>query len=161
MVIERLKFSTHQEALEYLSVQMAAFIVESEMIGYDGSPPYIENQLELQNSKENFYGCFLQEQNCLRLVGAIAYTSANPIATITRLIVHPHYFRRGIATALMATITMIIAHDELSEVQVVAASQNTPALRFYSSCGFVVKESITTYHGIPLTVLKKYLSESS
>jgi ribosomal protein S18 acetylase RimI-like enzyme len=157
MSIERLHFMNQQDVLEFLSVQMAAFIVEAKMIGYMKQPPHIENQFDLLTSHEVFWGYFVQDGHQKTLAGAISYSFERKKARIMRLVVHPSYFRRGIGKALMTHVIDELHTQGYLEVEVIAASQNIPAIQLYRSFGFFSEDTMMMHEGIPLLVFKKLL----
>jgi ribosomal protein S18 acetylase RimI-like enzyme len=157
MSIERLHFTNQHDVLEFLSVQMAAFIVEANIIGYLEQPPYMENQMDLLTSHEVFWGYYVHAGDQKKLAGAISYCSDLKIAKIMRLVVDPSYFRRGIGKALMTYVIQQLEELGYHEVQVIAASQNIPAIQLYTSFAFSPEDTIMLHQGIPLLVFKKML----
>ncbi|SIE24872.1 Uncharacterised protein [Mycobacteroides abscessus subsp. abscessus] len=85
-------------------------------------------------SRESFVGMCLDG----RLAGVLAYEEDENWVVISRLTVHPSFFRRGIAKSLLAT-----------------GKGNMPALQLYISFGFKEKGELEPEPGVQLTVLEK------
>ncbi len=153
--MKELTFDTHDQALEFLSLQMEAFLVEAKIIDYQEIPPLLDSLSSLRSSREMFIGYFLQQDNQRdKLVGAISYDVDTNVATIARLVVNPSYFRHGIATALLHHVFQLLQQIEVHQVFVLVASDNLPAMKLYSSVGFEFQQSMI-YHNISLSTLQK------
>ena len=96
-MIQMLNVQDRDEATELLALQKLAYRKEADLIGSDQIPPLYETLEALQQSTETFYGYVLDG----RLAGAISYKRERNLLDIYRMMVHPDYFRRGIARALL------------------------------------------------------------
>lgn len=75
---------------ELWSLQHKAYRLEAELIGFREIPPLMETREMLSRSKEDFYGCFDEDEE---LMGAIAIEEESPgKLTITRMMVGPDFF---------------------------------------------------------------------
>ena len=70
----------------------------------------------------------LVDDNCLRRIDLIA--------------VHPHWFKRGLASQLLA----IAANNSPYGLEAGTQESNSPARNLYSSAGFLVTNSLRTFH---------------
>ena len=118
-------------ATEIHAVQQAAYAVEARWIGCRDFPPLRETIAEFQHSRDRFL-VFEWEG---RIVGALAYERGVDCVTINRLVVSPDHFRRGIASALLATL-----EDRLTVGTLLRASTaelNQAAIKTYEKHGVI------------------------
>lgn len=141
---------TNQEmAKSLLEVQLPAYKVEAELIGFDGIPALKDTVETLSNCGETFYGYFIDEE----LAGAISYKEDEEMVDIHRLIVHPDHFRKGIGKELVSYILDIVACGR--KVIVSTGAQNYPAMQLYRSLGFEEKKDVEVGPGIFVTLLER------
>ena len=79
------------------ALQQAAYAVEAQLIGCRDFPPLRETADDLRRSLDSFSVCLIDD--CP--VGCLSYRLDEGMAEITRLIVSPGHFRRGIASSLL------------------------------------------------------------
>jgi GNAT superfamily N-acetyltransferase len=112
-------------ALALQQLQRRAYRVEAELIGFDGIPPLHESLEALQACGETFYGFFADGA----LAGAIALEREGTTVTISRLVVDPGRFRRGIGGQLLR---FVLENEKAAGLICVSTgSLNTPALQLY------------------------------
>ncbi|WP_281889639.1 GNAT family N-acetyltransferase [Paenibacillus sp. YYML68] len=151
MSIERIDLYDIHKTLPLLELQQLAYRIEVERMRYTEPPPLLDSPLTLQQSGEAFLGYWDDE----RLVGAIAYRLSGRACTITRMMVHPDFFRQGIASRLLETIgSMLSSGDTLS---VSTGAYNEPAVSLYRKHGFEPVEQQELAPGIFLTRFTKSL----
>ncbi|HEY9576721.1 MAG TPA: GNAT family N-acetyltransferase [Pseudobacillus sp.] len=136
-------------AQEVWSIQIPAYKAEAELIQFWDLPPLKETVASLRECGETFYGGFINAQ----LVGAVSFKSTEQELDIHRLMVHPHFFRQGIARALIQHIEQLAADKR--EMIVSTGTDNAPAVQFYKQCGFKEVKKITTVEGLSLTFFAK------
>jgi ribosomal protein S18 acetylase RimI-like enzyme len=68
------------------------------------------------------------------LVGLISYERENKTLHICRMMVHPDYFRRGIASSLINFVSDL--EDDVVKMTVTTGTKNTPAINLYKRHGF-------------------------
>ena len=106
-------------------LQGAAYGVEAERVGVADFPPLRQSLDEVRRSPD----CFLVwiEEGSIR--GCLSYEVTPPLVTITRLVVRPACFRRGIASALLRDLESRLAPGSL--ICGFTADLNEPAVRTY------------------------------
>ncbi|MHA6532944.1 GNAT family N-acetyltransferase [Paenibacillus sp. BAC0078] len=114
-------------------MQHKAYRLEAEMIGFHEIPPLLETRDMLRRSEEDFYGCFDDSDE---LMGAVAALEESPgELTVTRMMVSPDFFRRGVAGQLLE---FIFDHYAGRNRFIVSTGKlNTPAVALYTKHGFV------------------------
>lgn len=112
-----------------VEIQRAAYLVEAALIGDDRIPPLHESPAELRGRDLSWLGAF----DGTRLVGAIAWSQADHLVDIERLIVVPDSHRKGVARALVSDLLDLA---ESRRVVVSTGRDNGPARRLYESFGF-------------------------
>lgn len=148
-MVERLSFETNEQALRLLQLQMAAYRVEAELIGFADIPPLKDTMDSIRASKETFYG-YLEEGV---LAGAIAYETEGDTVTISRMMVHPGYFRRSIAGKLLRHVFAL--ESGAARYVVSTGVLNVPALKLYEGAGFQEHSRREIAPGIELITLVK------
>ncbi|MBP2001856.1 ribosomal protein S18 acetylase RimI-like enzyme [Paenibacillus shirakamiensis] len=134
-------------AQQILDIQIPAYQIEARLIGFEGIPGLTETTNMLVDSSENFLGYLIEE----RLVGVLSYEETEEGLHICRLIVHPDYFRQGIARQLLRYF--LHQHKLKHPILVSTGSLNTPALQLYNSEGFEVTGYLEVAQGVMITNL--------
>lgn len=131
-MIQKLNVQDRDETTELLALQKLAYRKEADLIGSDQIPLLHETLEALQQSTETFYGYFLDG----RLAGAVSYKHEGDLLDIYRMMVHPDYFRRGIARALLQFVER--CEPDVKRIIVSTGSLNAPARTLYEREGFRV-----------------------
>ncbi len=126
---------------QIITLQRASYLIEAEMIDFYEIPPLIETKAELLQCRESFYGYFTED----RLVGLLSYTVDKQILDICRIAVHPDYFRKGIADALLSQALTL---PDIKKALVATGQKNLPAVRLYQKHGFIQTGSKEIGEGI-------------
>ncbi|GIP35455.1 N-acetyltransferase [Paenibacillus sp. J2TS4] len=155
-MIEQIRFNHNEEALRVLQLQMQAYMVEADRIGFFDIPPLKETIASLQESRESFYG-FFPEGPDGELAGAIAYDRAGDTVTICRLMVRPSHFRQGIASELLRFVERM--ESDCACFCLTAAVGNEPAIRLYKKHGYAEAGSQEVAPGVVLLRLMKRTTE--
>lgn len=142
--LRTLSLTDNATAREVLALQKAAYAVEARLIGTDAIPPLHDNLLSLQMCGETFIGAYLKES----LAGAMAVTIQNTSLDICRLMVHPDYFRQGVATALL---NHVLAMPDIRRYTVSTGAANHPAKALYTRHGFREIETMWVDGGVQIT----------
>lgn len=121
------------DTLEQLwRLQHVAYRLEAEKIGFDKIPPLMDTMDTLRACGEQFYGTVNEDGE---IIGAIATETEQPGSlTISRMMVHPAHFRKGIAGSLIEHILEM--HRDVPLFIVSTGTLNTPAVSLYQKYGF-------------------------
>jgi glyoxylase-like metal-dependent hydrolase (beta-lactamase superfamily II)/GNAT superfamily N-acetyltransferase len=139
-------------ATQIHSLSRAAYSVEAEWIGCTNFPPLNETLDLLQRSTD----CFLIVVEGDTIVGCIAYDRHATKTTITRLVVSPQHFRKGIAVALLRNLETRLAEGTI--VCAETADRNEAAIRAYEKLGYTAVSRQSSPEGIALQRVEKQLS---
>lgn len=115
-----------------LDLQRRAYQIEANLIDFQDIPPLRESLETLNQSQEEFWGWF-EEEN---LVGVIAFEFQADALLINRLYVSPDLFRKGIGKKLLERAIRIARERGKNKVKVGTASANVPAINLYKKLGF-------------------------
>ncbi|MFT9600703.1 GNAT family N-acetyltransferase [Mesobacillus sp.] len=135
------------ECAEVLDLQRKSYKIEADLIGTDEIPPLKETFEQLQGCGETFIGCYIDG----KLAGAISYLKKGKVLDIYRMMVHPEFFRRGIAKKLIAQLEQI----GYSEMIVSTGAANTPAIELYEKLGFERQNDSVVGNGLVIANFKK------
>ena len=152
-MIKLLDISSPKLASEVYKLQKLSYAVEAKLIDRADIPPLLETLYDLQKSGETFYGFFKEGA----LAGVIAYKNDDEILDIYRVMVHPDYFRQGIARSLLEFIEHKI---QCPRIIVATGSENTPAKRLYHSLGFKAFGEHEVEAGFSITTFEKIRSKT-
>ncbi|MFY0758113.1 GNAT family N-acetyltransferase [Metabacillus dongyingensis] len=148
-MIKKIDITNPKFAVEVLNIQIPSYKVEAEIIDFYEIPPLKDTAETLQQCRETFFGYYISEELC----GAISIKVEKDVMDIHRLIVHPKYFRKGIAKMLL---DFIESHLEGIETIIVSTgSKNTPAVNFYEKNGFSKIGETRVNERLSLTSFKK------
>lgn len=154
MIIRQLNLDDGAEVERLLAIQQAAYRVEASLIGFDEIPPLFDTPELLRDSSETFYGCFVDGV----LAGVIATEVEQDALAISRLGVHPDYFRRGIATALLKYVEAL--PNNAPCLRVSTGTLNTPARQLYEQHGFIKVGEKAIAEGVTMTEYEKWLARA-
>ncbi len=144
--ITKLNLQDEDTINELWSLQHKAYRLEAELIGFREIPPLMETREMLKRSKEDFYGCFDDSDE---LMGAVATEEESPgKLTITRMMVSPDHFRKGVAGSLLKYVFDI--HEGMEQFIVSTGKLNIPAVSLYTKYGFVAIGSEEVAPGVEL-----------
>ncbi|UAL50567.1 MULTISPECIES: GNAT family N-acetyltransferase [Metabacillus] len=148
-MIKKIDITNPKFAEEVLNVQLPSYKVEAEIIDFYEIPPLKDTVETLLQCSETFFGYYISEELC----GAISIKVEKDVMDIHRLIVHPNYFKKGIAKMLL---DFIESHIEGIETIIVSTgSKNTPAVNFYEKNGFSKIGETRVNERLSLTSFKK------
>ncbi|MGD6842925.1 GNAT family N-acetyltransferase [Bacillus infantis] len=146
--IKHLNIKDRKTAEEVLSIQIPSYQAEAKLIGFDAIPQLLDTAESLMASSESFIGMSMEG----RLAGILAYEEDENGVVVSRLTVHPSFFRRGIAKRLLAYLTCEFAGRKM---KVMTGKGNIPALQLYKRFGFKEKGELEPEPGVQLTILEK------
>ncbi|ADO58450.1 histone acetyltransferase [Paenibacillus jamilae] len=127
-------------------LQHVAYRLEAELIGFDEIPPLMDTLETLRSCGESFYGWLEDDE----LLGALAVQSeSSGSLTLTRMMVHPDHFRKGIADSLMKHV--LNEYQNVPLFIVTTGTLNTPAVTLYRKHGFRPVSAAEVAPGVELT----------
>ena len=147
--IKSIQILEAQAAQNVLELQRLSYRIEANLIGSNLIPGLHENLEQLQECGETFYGFFERETLC----GAISFKLEPHTLDIHRLVVHPNYFRQGIARSLLEFVLKLEPQTERCIVQ--TGALNLPAIGLYQKLGFIELEQREVVPGLWICVLEK------
>ncbi|WP_449623072.1 GNAT family N-acetyltransferase [Robertmurraya sp. Marseille-Q9965] len=146
------EFSIGDKGEEVLSLQRQAYKIEAAYIGTEDIPPLKETMEELLQCGEEFIGYFVEDT----LAGVLSYKFTKGVIDIHRVMVHPSFFRRGIAGSLIHYIED--KTDSAEFVIVSTGAENAPAVKLYQNLGFEVLDQ-SVFGDLVVTNFKKKLKK--
>jgi len=141
------------ELLPLLELQQLAYRIEAELIGFEEIPPLLDSPQTLRESGESFFGHYTG----VKLTGAVSCRQSPKELTICRMMVHPDYFRMGIAGKLLEHVESMAAPGRA--IVVTTGTSNTPAVSLYEKHGYEPSRMHLIAPGITMTQFIK-LTES-
>lgn len=145
----KLDVTNYDTARTMIDIQIPAYKVEAELIGYDGIPQLLDTVETIMESKEKFVGYFLDGE----LAAFVSYEETEQEVEICRLVVHPYHFRKKIATILVEHVVVTIAQGR--PIRVSTAALNFPAKGLYQMFGFRQVRDIEVAPGVFITELRR------
>lgn len=147
-MIMRIRVLESDYGQQLFKLQKEAYKVEAEMIGFADIPPLLETYEQFIHCNETFL-CYLKGD---ALAGAISYTKENGQMLICRMVVHPDYFRQGIADALLHALQL---HVDWEKISVSTGKMNLPARNLYEKNGFTHKEDVEAAPRLSISIYEK------
>lgn len=135
-MIRTIDFTNRQLVQQLFELQKGSYLIEAKLVQFFEIPPLKENFQDFLQCKETFLGFF--EDN--KLVGALSYDVEEHQLTICRVVVHPLYFRKGIAQNLLDGLMKFA--QKIPLIKVATAKDNVPAKNFYKKNGFRLMQNI-------------------
>ena len=136
-MIKQINHQDRQTAKQILDVQIPAYKIEAQIIGFDGIPQLRDTVETIENSTELFIGYIHENQ----IIAFLSYSKDENEYQICRLVVQPAYFKQGIARKLLKYFVneIVIPHEK---VIVSTGADNVPAINLYKSEGFAFLKNI-------------------
>jgi len=135
-MIKRLDNKDERIANLILNVQIPAYKVEAQIIGFDGIPQLKDTVETITSSTEIFIGYKENKE----LKAFLSYTESESQYQICRLVVHPKFFKQGIAKKLVNYFLNDIVDQK--KIIVSTGADNLPAINLYKSSGFIFTKKI-------------------
>lgn len=148
-MIKELYLNDIKTVKDILELQLLAYKVEADIIGFYEIPPLKDTINTLKNCGEIFYGYFIGDV----IAGIISYKTENSILDIHRVAVHPSFFRMGIAKKLLFFIEE--HNNGVSKIIVSTGKDNKPAVELYLKMGYKRIKDIEIENNFYLTSFYK------
>jgi ribosomal protein S18 acetylase RimI-like enzyme len=148
-MIEALNHRRPVVAEQIYGIQQASYAVERDLLDYPDFPPLRVRPEDIQQETEQFLGYW----NDGTLAGVVSFSVDADRLDIGRMIVHPHCFRRGIASALLAAVEGYAKRGQVLSVS--TAEKNVPALQLYEKHGYRRVQRTVLADGLVLVRLDK------
>tara|TARA_B100000809_G_scaffold223429_1_gene232973 strand:- start:2811 stop:3278 length:468 start_codon:yes stop_codon:yes gene_type:complete len=153
-MIEKLKNSDLEIAKKMRLIFQASYKVEAKLLNATNFPPLkrpLENYTE---SNTEFYGYTTNGV----LAAVVEIDTNNNYTLIRSLVVHPDYFRQGIAGELMK---FVLKTFKSNLFVVETGLENGPATKLYEKFGFIEVHQWDTNHGIRKIKFEKHTKNES
>jgi len=140
-MIEKLEHSKLKTAEKIYLVWQASYIIEARLLKAKHFPPLKRSVEDFTKSKTDFYSYTLNGD----FSGIVELNTSHSFIHIQSLVVHPRYFRNGIASQL---IEHVLGKYQPRTFTVETGLENAPAIGLYNKHGFVEDSQFDTDHGI-------------
>ena len=153
-MIEKLKNSDLEIAKKMQLIFQASYKVEAILLNATNFPPLKRTLENYTESNTEFYGYSINEV----LAAVVEIDTNNNYILIRSLVVHPDFFRQGIAGKL---ITFVFETFKSNLFIVETGLENGPATELYEKFGFVEVHQWDTNHGIRKIKFEKRIKNES
>jgi GNAT superfamily N-acetyltransferase len=138
---ELLDHRSHEIANRIHDLFQCSYQVEAELIGASGFPPLERSAWDVRTATS----CFLGQWIGAELAAVVEYSGDETHLSIDSLVVHPQFFRRGIASRILQAL---LEQVRWQTADVETAAGNAPAIALYEKCGFYPSRRWTSEDGI-------------
>ena len=139
--MELLEHNSTGVATEIYDVFQLSYKVEAGLVGIEDFPPLRRSASLIQSSNSQFFGQRIGGD----LAAVVESTDDGENLSIDSLVVHPQYFRRGLASQLLQSLLETVSWQHAC---VETAAANDPALELYRKFGFSETKRWKTADGI-------------
>lgn len=120
----------------------ASYAIEAQLLGVSSNfPPLQLTVSDLISSTTSFHGVFVEDE----LAAVVEIYKESDFSKIDSLVVHPDFFRRGLASKLVQFVFDVSNHEV---ILVETGADNLPAIRLYEKFAFQLERKYMTTVGI-------------
>lgn len=128
-MIKKIAHSEISKAEKIYALFQVSYRIEAALLGVSDFPPLRRTTSDFQNSNTQFFGLWQDDV----LAAAVEIDQHKNTLDICSLVVHPKYFRQGIANKLL----LFLENYDNSETLIVETGwANVPAIALYEKFGF-------------------------
>ncbi|WDF02447.1 GNAT family N-acetyltransferase [Shouchella hunanensis] len=152
-MIRELQVRNNDQSKALYGLQKVAYQIEENMLDFHEIPPLMESFAQFLKTTEMFY-LYIEEGSIL---GAVSIDDdSNQAIEVTRMMVDPRHFRKGIATKLLQHIETLL--NEPCMLKVATGAKNIPAIQLYQSQGYQLVERKVVKGGVELVYFEKNIN---
>ncbi|MDG1433210.1 MAG: N-acetyltransferase [Saprospiraceae bacterium] len=140
-MINRLPNNDLEIAKKIRSVFLVSYAVEAKLLNASSFPPLHRRLENYSQCSNDFFGYTIDQE----LGGIIEIKHEKSFTHIQSLVVHPKFFRKGIAKKLMAFVLNSF-HNKPMVVE--TGVKNIPAIKLYKKFKFIEVNQWETNHGV-------------
>ena len=140
-MIELLDHCLEDVAIQIYDVFQQSYKIEAQLVGVKEFPPLQRSTSHIQAASSKFLGQWIGSD----LAVVLEYSLGDAHLSIDSLVVHPRYFRRGLASKILRLLLDRV-HWQTADVETAAA--NHPAIALYEKFGFSESKRWGTNEGI-------------
>jgi len=140
-MIQKLNSKNQNAAETIRSVFQASYAIEAKLLKATDFPPLKRTAEEFLDSKNVFYGFYKEE----KLAGVVEVKAEEKNTHIQSLVVHPNFFRQGIASTL---VQFVLETYTTKTITVETGLANEPAKDLYYGFHFKKVREYDTTNGI-------------
>lgn len=149
-MIIKLNNQDKQLAKQLQKVFQASYTIEAKILKAVDFPPLNRTLDQYIKTDTEFFAYWKGNE----IAGAIEIKQTKDSIHIQSLVVHPFFFRQGIAGKLL---NHVFTHFKTSMFTVETGSANNPAIKLYENYGFIETQQYDTSHGIRKIRLEKII----
>ncbi|MGB0896139.1 MAG: GNAT family N-acetyltransferase [Flavobacteriaceae bacterium] len=141
LMIQRIDHTNIYVAKAIYDIFQVSYAVEAELLNTTNFPPLQRQTHEFLTSLNSFYGYYINDV----LVAVTEIKPHDSSTHIQSLVVHPEYFKQGIAQKL---ISFVFDSYNSKLFTVETGKDNFPACQLYQKVGFLKTKTWLTEHDI-------------
>ena len=139
--IELLDHCSRNVAKQIYDLFQQSYKIEAQLVGVHDFPPLQRSTSHIQKANSKFLGQWIESD----LAAVLEYSLSETHLSVDSLVVHPTYFRRGLASK---TLQSLLERVHWHSADVDTAAANHPAIRLYEKFGFSKSKHWETDEGI-------------